>query len=331
MNPAVPITLAISTYDHVNDLRHGLVTIEGADPRFIELPIPEIFRRFREWDVTEMSAAKYVSLRSSGEDSVQAIPVFTSRLFRHSSIYVRTDRIKEPRDLIGGRVGIPSWSMTAGVFARGLLADMYQVHPQDITWIQAGLDRPGRTEPIRLPALPTGITIESNQAGTLEDLLWSGEIDAVISPAVPESFDRSWQTGGSIGRLFPHSAGDERAYFKETGVFPIMHLVALRREIVAAHPWLATNLYRAFEIAKRRYFERLLDISASRLPVPWVEEHLANVKGILGADPWPYGVEPNRVALDALIRYSREQGLLASDITADELFLEVETFVDGVV
>lgn len=199
----IPITLAISSYDHVNDLRHGQVAIEGTDPQFIELPIPEIFRQFREFDVSEMSSAKYVSLRSSGDDSVQAIPVFTSRLFRHSCIYVRTDKIKAPSDLVGARVGIPSWSMTAGVFARGLLSDSYGVRPQDIAWIQAGLDRPGRSEPIRLPSLPDGVSIVSNQKDTLEGMLWSGELDAVISPAVPESFDRSSQTGGAIGRLFP--------------------------------------------------------------------------------------------------------------------------------
>jgi 4,5-dihydroxyphthalate decarboxylase len=328
---AVPITLAISSYDHVNELRHGQVTIEGADTRFIELPIPEIFRRFSEWEVSEMSSAKYVALRSSGDDRVQAIPVFTSRLFRHTCIYVRTDRIKAPRDLIGARVGVPSWSMTAGVFARGLLSDMYQVRAQDISWVQAGLDRPGRSESIRLAALPEGVAIEPNQTGTLENMLWSGEIDAVISPAVPESFDRSRQTGGPIGRLFPDSAGAEREYFKKTGVLPIMHLIVIRKDVVAAHPWLVTNLYRAFEVAKRRYFDRLLDISASRLPIPWIDEHLARIQEILGQDPWPYGVEPNRVALEALIRYCGEQGLLGRDIAVDELFLQVETFVDGVV
>jgi len=325
----IPITLAISSYDHVNELRHGSVTIEGADPRFIELPIPEIFRRFREWDVSEMSSAKYVSLRSSGDDGVQAIPVFTSRLFRHSCIYVRTDRVNEPRDLVGRRVGVPSWSMTAGVFARGLLSDMYEVRAEDISWIQAGLDRPGRTEPIRLPGLPAGVSIESNQTDTLEAMLWSGEIDAVISPAVPDSFDHSARTGGSIGRLFPAAAEDERDYFRKTGVFPIMHLVVLRRDVAAAHPWLATNLYRAFEVSKRRYFDRLSDIAASRVPIPWIEDHLANVRGFLGDDPWPYGVEPNRTALETLLRYSREQGLLASEVSVDELFLPVETFVDG--
>jgi 4,5-dihydroxyphthalate decarboxylase len=305
------------------------VTIEGTDPRFIELPIPEIFRRFREFDVSEMSSAKYLSLRSSGDDGVHAIPVFTSRLFRHSCIFVRTDKIKTPRDLAGARVGIPSWSMTAGVFARGLLTDMYQVRLQDIAWIQAGLDRPGRSDPIRLPALPAGVSIESNQTDTLEAMLWSGEIDAVISPAVPESFDRSSETGGLVGRLFPDSAGAEREYFQKTGVFPIMHLVVIRRDVVAAHPWLATNLYRAFEVAKRRSFARVVDIAASRLPIPWIDDHLASVKRILGNDPWPYGVEPNRVSLEALLRFSREQGLLAGDITVDDLFLPVETFVDG--
>ena len=326
---AIPITLAISSYDHVSELRYGGVSIEGVDPLFIELPIPEIFRRFREWEVSEMSSAKYVALRSSGDDSIHAIPVFTSRLFRHSCIYVRRGKIKAPEDLIGANVGVPSWSMTAGVYARGMLSDMYQVRSQDISWIQAGLDRPGRSEPIRLPSLPDEVSIRSNQVGTLEDMLWSGELDAVISPAVPESFARSADAGGPIGPLFPDAASAERSYFNATGIFPIMHLVVLRRDIVEAHPWIATNLYRAFEVAKRRYFQRLEDIAASRVPIPWIGEHLANIKEALGGDPWPYGVAPNRVALEALIRYSSEQWILTRDIAVDELFLNVETFVDG--
>ena len=330
MTSRVPITVAISSYDHVSDLRRGRVDIEGSDARFIELPIPEIFRRFREFEISELSAAKYVALRSSGDDSVSAIPVFTSRLFRHSCIYVRADRIATPQDLVGARVGVPSWSMTAGVYARGLLSDMYDVRARDIKWVQGGLDRPGRSEPIPLPSLPEDVVVTRSVDGTLEGMLWSGELDAVIAPDVPESLTRSAAQGGPIRRLFPDAPAAEREYFEATGIFPIMHLVVIRRDILEAYPWLAANAFRAFEVAKRRYFLRLQDIAASRTPIPWIEEHLGRIHELFGADPWPYGVAPNEVALKALVRYSREQGLLSADISLDDLFVPIETFVDGV-
>ncbi len=325
----LPVTVAVSSYDHVIPLTSGEVKIAGADPLFVELPIPEMFRRYREWDITEMSSAKYVSLRASGDERVLAIPVFTSRLFRHSSIYVRTDRIKEPGDLKGARVGVPAWSMTAGVFARGLLADSYGVQPSDITWIQGGLDRPGRTESVKPPALSADVSLTSVQDRSLEDMLWAGDIDGVITPAVPESFQRSSSAGGVIGRLFGDSTSAERAYFDGTGIFPIMHLVTIRRDLVESHPWLATNVYRAFEVSKRRYFSRLQDIGASRQPIPWISDHLATLRSAFGTDPWPYGVEANRTALSALIRYCSEQGLLERELTVDELFIPIEPFVDG--
>jgi len=323
------LTIAMSSYDHVSALTSGTVRIAGVNPLFVDLPIPEMFRRFREWEVSEMSSAKYLSLRSAGDDSVQAIPVFTSRMFRHSSIFVRRDRIKEPADLRGAVVGVPGWSMTAGVWARGLLADMYDVAPQEISWVQGGLDRPGRREAVPPKALPDDVRLNSVQDVSLEAMLWAGDLDAVITPSVPESFRASVATGGEVGLLFADVPAAEREYFAATAILPIMHLVVVRSDVVAAYPWLHTNLYRAFEVAKRQYFARLEDISASRTPLPWIGSHLAKLRRVLGPDPWPYGLEPNRAALDALVRHCGEQGLLQSEVSIDEVFLPVETFVDG--
>jgi 4,5-dihydroxyphthalate decarboxylase len=326
--------MAVSYYDHVEPLTSGRVEVAGADPVFFELPIPEMFRRFvngQEWEASEMSAAQYVSRRSAGDRRTIALPVFTSRLFRHTSIIVRRDRIHRPEDLAGARCGTPEWSLTAGVYARGMLADMYGIRPQDIDWYQGGLDRPGRGESVVPPALSPEVRLTAVRDRSLEEMIWAGDLDAIIAPQFPPGLRHASESGdGLVGRLFddPHPA--ESAYLAKTGVFPIMHLVALRTSFYEAHPWIATNLYRAFECAKRRYFARLTDVSASRLPLPWISEFTDRLAGDFGADPWPYGLDANRHVFEALIRYERDQGLLAGDISPDELFAPVETFVDGI-
>lgn len=323
------LTVAVSSYDHVSELVHGTVEIAGVDPLFVDLPIPEMFRRYRDWDVAEMSAAKYVSLRASGKDAVLALPVFTSRLFRHSSIYVRRDRVTSPTDLKGARLGTPAWNMTAGVYARGLLADMYDVQPWDVEWVQGGLDRPGRTEAVPPPALPASVSFTSVQDRSLEEMLWAGDIEGIVTPAVPPSLQHSAAAGGVVGLLFDDCSAAEHAYFDATGIFPVMHLVVIRRGLTESYPWLASNVYRAFEIAKRRYFRRLVDISASRAPLPWVGDHLATLRRLFDGEPWPYGVTANRRTLDGLVRYAGQQGLLETAVNVDDLFLPIEPFVDS--
>lgn len=323
------LTVAVSSYDHVADITGGAVEIAGVDPLFVDLPIPEMFRRYRDWDIAEMSAAKYVSLCASDKDSMVALPVFTSRLFRHSSIYVRRDRVSAPADLKGARLGIPAWNMTAGVYARGMLADMYDVQPSDIEWVQGGLDRPGRTEVVPPPALPAEISISSEQTRSLEDLLWSGDIEGIVTPAVPPSVAQSAAVRSVVSYLFDDCSAAEHAYFEATGIFPIMHLVVIRRDLTETYPWLASNVYRAFEVSKRRYFSRLSDISASRAPLPWVGDHLAVLRRLFDGELWPYGVGANRCTLDALVRYAGQQGLLERPVNVDDLFAPIEPFVDG--
>ena len=326
--------MAISHYDHVEPLVSGEVEIAGASPLFFELPIPEMFRRFinhQEWEVSEMSSAQYISRRAAGDDRIIALPVFTSRLFRHSSILVRRDRIHAPEDLRGKRVGIPEWTNSAGVWARGLLSDMYGLRPEDMTWFQAGIERAGRPEVVKPPALSDEVSLTAVGDRSLEEMLYAGDLDAVIAPQYPGALGHAQVAGDDlVGRLFEDSVRAEADYLERTGLFPIMHIVGVRRSFHEAHPWLTANLYRAFEAAKQRYFARLSDREVSRVPLPGIAHHLARIEERFGGDPWPYGLQDNRRAVETIIRYQREQGLIDSDsdISPDDLFVTVETLVE---
>jgi 4,5-dihydroxyphthalate decarboxylase len=330
----VDLTVALSSYDHTLDLTKGDVKIAGTRPNFIELPIPEMFRRFvkyREWDVSEISLVKYAMLRAAGDDELVAIPVFTSRMFRHGSIYVRSDRIREPLDLRGARIGIPEWANSAGVWARGLLADMYGLSPYEMEWWQGGVDRPGRPSVLDAPALPAGFELHRAVDRSLEEMIWAGDLDALIVPSTPKSLRVSAESGGAVQRLFTDVTAAERAYYTRTRCLPPMHTIAVRRDVLDAYPWVAGNLYRAFEVAKRRYFVRLTEISASRTAIPWAAAYVAGAQALLGEDFWPYGVDANRTSLDVFLRYCAEQGLLERPLSVDELFAPVEPFVDGLI
>ncbi|MBO0768371.1 MAG: ABC transporter substrate-binding protein [Solirubrobacterales bacterium] len=329
---ALELTMAISHYDHVEPVLSGEVPIAGTSPVFFELPIPEMFRRFinfQEWELSEMSSAQYVSRRAAGDDRVIALPVFTSRMFRHSCIIVRRDRIRGPEDLRGARIGTPEWTLSACVWARGMLSDMYGITPADMTWFQGGLERPGRGEAVKPPALGDEVSLTAVSDSTLEQMIYAGEIDAIMAPQYPPGLRQAQQsTEGLVGRLFDDPLSAEAAYLEQTGVFPVMHLMGMRRSFYEEHPWVASNVYRAFEAAKQRYYARLIDPQASRVPLPLLGEYLAELRERFGSDPWPYGLEPNRHVFETLIRYEREQGLIANDISVDALFAPVEAFVD---
>ena len=325
-------TMAISHYDHTEPVTSGQVEIAGTDPVFFELPIPEMFRRFinhQEWEASEMSSAQYVSRRAAGDDRIIALPVFPSRMFRHSSIIVRRDRIRTPEDLRGARMGTPEWTLSACVWARGMLSDMYGIKAQDMTWFQGGLDRPGRGEAVKPPALGDEVQLTAVRDRSLEEMIYAGDIDAIMAPQYPPGLRRAQEFGdGLVGRLFDDAVRAEADYLAHTGVFPIMHLVGLRRSFYDEHPWIASNIYRAFEAAKRQYYARLVDIGASRVPLPMIGDYIARIRERFGADPWPYGLEANRHVFETLIRYEREQGLIANDISPEDLFAPVEAFVD---
>jgi 4,5-dihydroxyphthalate decarboxylase len=318
--PPLPLTLAISEYDHVRDLVSGRVKPEGIELRALVLPIEEIFYRFtlhREWDVSEMAMGKYVSLLSQGDTSLTAIPVFPSRMFRHSSIYVRSDGpVKTPADLRGRRVGIPEWAQTAAIYSRGLLVHQYGLALADIAWVQAGVNEPGRTEKVALK-LPAGVAVERPAEKTLNGMLLAGELDAVMTAHAPAAFEAG---DIRVRRLFEDFMPVELAYWRATGIFPIMHCIAIQSRVHEAHPWVAMNLLTAFEAAKRRSVARVFEARASRFPIPWSSERASLVAPLFGGEYWPYGIEANRVTLEAFLAYAHEQGVCHRLLTPEELF-----------
>jgi 4,5-dihydroxyphthalate decarboxylase len=323
VNPVsrLPLTLAISDYDHVADLVNGRVVVQGIDLTCLNLQIEETHFRsltYREFDVSELSFAKYASLLSQGDESLTAIPVFPLRMARHSSIYVRRDGpVREPADLAGRRVGLPEWAQTAAVYSRGFLVHQYGLDLASIEWLQAGVNQAGRNEKVKLK-LPAGVKLKPMPEKSLSDMLVSGEIDAALTAHPPTCF---LDGHPNIMRLFEDFMEVEKRYIQDTGIFPIMHIVALRRELVNRNPWIAMNLFTAFEEAKNRSLERALFVG-SRFPIPWCYEYARRAQDLLGKDFWPYGVEANRNTLHAFLRYAHEQGVCHRLLEVEEVFAQ---------
>jgi 4,5-dihydroxyphthalate decarboxylase len=317
----VPVTMAVSDYDHVRDLASGKVTVEGADLVVLVLSVEEIFHRFltyREWDVSELSFAKYVAMRSQDDPSLTGIPVFPSRVCRHSAIYVsRGGKVRDPGDLSGRRVGVPEWSQTAGVYVRGMLGDEYGLAINQVRWVQAGVNEAGRTEHVA-PRVPQEVELERVSDRSLTEMLLAGDLDAIISARPPRAFTAGH---GDITRLFEDSRTVEEDYVQRTGIFPIMHVVAITASALEGRRWLAMNLYTAFEQARQRSLDRAMDWTAARFPLPWIPEYLIEArKAFGGADPFPYGIEANRASIEAFLRYCHDQGVAERKLTVEELF-----------
>ena len=301
----LPLSLAINPYDHVRDL-----SVDGIELTILELAIEEIFYRFtrhREWDASEMSFGKVISLMSAPKPEIICLPVFLSRVFRHSAIYVRAG-IEKPKDLEGKRVGIPEWAQTAGIYVRGMLQHDYGVELARIQWFQAGVREAGRVEKVELK-LPPGVKIEARPDHTLGEMLANGELDAVISAR---------QVAGA--RLFADYRTVEADYWKKRRIFPIMHVLALRRNVYERDRWIAMNLYKAFEAAKNRSMARVAELGLSHVPLPWMPDHVAQWRALAGDDFWPYGIEPNRPTLEAFVQYGYEQGVARRRLKVEELF-----------
>ena len=301
------LTLALSPYDHTRDLAP-----RGIELNVLELPIEEIFyrfTRFREFEASEMSSAKTVSLLALEQPDIIALPVFVSRVFRHSAIYVgKGSGIRRPKDLEGRRVGIPEWSQTAGIYARGLLAHEYGVDLASIDWRQAGVREPGRIEKVELK-LPKGVRVTAVPEKSLTEMIKTGELDAVISAReVPGE------------RLFADYRAAELDYFRKTRIFPIMHMIVMRRGVYEQDRWIAMNLFQAFQEAKQRSVARLREIGISHVPLPWLSDTTRVWQEAIGEDFWPYGVEPNRPTLEAFLQYAFEQGVCRRKLAAQELF-----------
>lgn len=319
MNKLV-LTAATPDYDQVRDLALGRVRPEGIDLTFLTFPVEEIFYRFivyKEWDISEISMAKYVSLIANGDQSFWALPVFPSRVFRHSSLYVRRNGpIKKITDLAGRRVGIPEWAQTAAVYSRGFLVHQYGLKLSSIDWIQAGVNQPGRVEKVDLK-LPKGVKITSMPEKSLNGMLLSGEINAVLAARPPDAFLAG---DPNIRRFFENYQEVEQDYYKETGIFPIMHAVAVRREVLDKNPWVARNLLNAFDEARRRSIARVVDGTVSLVPIPWGHEYARRGMELMGEDYFPYGIEPNRKTLEAFLGFAHEQGVCKRLLTIEELF-----------
>lgn len=320
--PRLSLSLAMSEYAHVRDIQLGRVVPEGIDLRLSSPPLEEMFRRFsaeEAWDVAEMSTGMYAALRANGDERFTAIPVFLSRIFRQSSVYVVSGGpIRAPEDLAGKRIGIPNWFQTAIIYVRGWLSDDVGLDLRKIFWVQAGVDAPIHRPPADI-ALPAGFALEQVADRSLSEMLAAGEIEALVASHVP-----SPPPGSSVrfARLIEDNQPVEEAYFRATGVFPIMHLVALRRAVVDAHPWVPESLFEAFEAAKRACLARLADVNQSLLPVPWLPEYVARQQARIfdGGDYWPYGVAANATTLEVFLRYCHEQGVCRRPLRPADLF-----------
>lgn len=314
------LTYAASDYDHTRDLTSGAIQPEGIDLNCLDLTIEETFFRFtkfREWDVSEMSMGKYIALKSQDDDSVTAIPVFPSRVFRQSSLYVQAGSpLRDAGDLRGKRIGIPEWAQTASIYTRGWLVHQIGIPLHEIEWIQAGVNQPGRVEKVAL-RLPDGVRYTPAPDRSLTEMLLAGDIDCVMSAHPPAPFE---EETGEIAQLYPNYREVEEAYYRETGIFPIMHVIALKGEVFGANRWIAMNLLKAFEQAKNNSVRRVQEFTATRVPFAWCYEAAHRAKALFGEDFFPYGVEPNRRTLEAFLEYGFEQGVCQREVAVEELF-----------
>jgi len=314
------ISVAMGDYDRTRALSDGKVKIDGCDPVFMRLSPEEMFfraMRSQDFDVTELSFSSYLVKHSTGASPYIAIPVFLSRAFRHTSIYVRKDRIKQPSDLRGRRIGIPEYQLTALVWARSLLMDDYGIRPEDVIWVRGGIDTPGRQEKIKLE-LPANVKIENApEDKTISDMLNEGQIDGFIAPRPPSG---AALHNPDVGWLFDDPTAIAKDYFHRTGIFPIMHVLGIRQELAQRHRWLPAALFKAFSESKDMALDLLADTSATKVTLPFIEEQLKSAKAMMGHDFWSYGVQANRKTLEALLQHHHSQGLSSRRMAIEELF-----------
>lgn len=317
----IRITLAVGDYDRTRALGDGRVRPEGVDLTVLNLPVEEIFYRqltYREFDLSEMSFSSYVLSLQRPDPAFIAIPVFPSRYFRHQSVFInRKSGIESPSDLRGKRIGTPEYQMTAAVWQRGFLEDDFGVAVEDYEVFTGGIEAPGRHEKI---PLPTPDTIRITPIGpdqTLSQMLADGEIDAIASASTPSSF----RTSPDVVRLFPDFEAVEQDYYRRTAIFPIMHVIVIRREVYAAYPWLARTMMKAFAEALDIARDDLQYRSALRIMLPWLTANVEEAIELMGPKYFEYGIEPNRHVIDAFLRYHRRQGLSTRELEAEDLFV----------
>jgi 4,5-dihydroxyphthalate decarboxylase len=315
------LTMACWNYDRTRALLEERVPIDGVDLTYLNLPVEETFFRMlrhREFDVAELSLSSYTLSLFREDCPFIAIPIFPSRYFRHSCIYIHSDSgIREPRDLIGRRIGNPEYQMTAPVWIRGILSDEYQVPVTSVTYFSGGEEQPGRTEKIPL-SLPPEIRLEAIPPDkTLSRMLETGEIDALYTARAPSTF---FNGSGKVRRLFEDYQAVEREYYRKTKIFPPMHIIAIRRDVYERNRWVAQSLMKAFVAAQREVYDELRETGALMHMLPWLTSHVEETEKLMGRDFWPYGYEPNIHALATFLRYHHEQGLSKRLLTPKEIF-----------
>ena len=317
----LPLSLACWDYDRTRALADGTVEAEGIDLNYLGLEVEETFfrmARHREFDVAEMSLSSYAVTLMRDDPPFIAIPVFPSRMFRHSCIYVSVKSgIRGPADLAGKRIGAPEYQLTAPVWMRGILQDEYGVDPAGVTHCTGGMETTGRGEKLKLD-LPAKFRIEPiGPTQTLSQMLADGEIDALQTPRIPSTMRTR---PNDVRRLFENFVEVERDYFRRTKLFPIMHTVVIRRNVYRSNPWIARSLTKAFTEAKRRASQNLDTTHSMATMLPWQVAHVDDARREMGDDWWPYGFAANRPVLDTFLRYHHEQGLSRRRLQAEELF-----------
>jgi len=325
----LPLTFACGLYDRMLALYTGDVRVEGVDLNFLADDNPRnIFDRMAaglEFDVAEFSSSEYISRFVAGQCPFVAIPVFASRVFRHSFIFINKKHIKSPKDLEGKRIGVPVYTMTAAIFIRGLLSDEHGIDFSNNEWVEGDINSAkGHGNPTILPTAKK-LSISANKSGkSLSRMLEDGELQAIIGTGVPEAFGRN----PDIVRLYPDYRAAEIDYYKRTKIFPIMHTVVIRRDVYEKHLFIATALYHAFDQSKDEALKKMKYRGTLRYMLPWMTAELDDIKEVFGDDPWPYGVEVNRPTLSALVRYLEEQGVIAKAPRVDDLFVPVRPVLE---
>ena len=317
---ALHLSIATTDYDHFRDFRTGVVKAEGIEHTWLNLGHHECFARFtanREFDVSELSFAKFLAQVSRPSSDIVGLPVICSRLFRFSSFYVnRKSRITTVEDLKGKKVGSPEWAHSAAVYMRGWMHNEAGVELTDVHWYQAGANAPGREEKVEL-SLPAGVTLTRVSDRSLSEMLASGEIDCAIIARPPTCF---LEGHPDVSRLFSDFQAMEETQYERTRVWPIMHIIAMKKSILNEHPWVARNLYNAFLESKRRSLERILDPAVSRYPVPWLTTYARRMRDTFGGDLFPYGIEENRPTWEQAALYALQQGIAHRLMKPEELF-----------
>lgn len=321
------LSIACRPYDRIAALMDGSVSVEGCTTSILPLAAEEIFSRAysrAEFDVTELSMSSHIITTEKKISPYVGIPVFVSRMFRHQAIYIRSDRgIETPQDLRGKTLGVPEYQMTAALWVRGMLSDVYGVRAEHMSWRTGGLQHPGRREKFGMTFAPPFDVKPIPTDQTLDDWLARGDLDGIVTARPPSCFLKAT---APVRRLFPEFVAEEQAYFGRTGLFPIMHLIGIRRDVYERNRWLASSLFKAFDQAKTVCFTAIEDDNALQITLPWSLQSYADTRRLMGADYWPYGIAKNLTALNSMIRYSREQGLTRDISDVSDLFAPCDEY-----